>query len=552
MTKRTSADYDLYAKRLGSLLTAIDENPLVAAPHTKILNRDGKLVPFEPTEIQEELARRVLLDRWVIDLKARQIGSTTVLVFLLFMKAMLTPGYKVLIVAQGHKAATTIFKMVHTFYQNMNPILKVPHNEINKTTIEFRHKGLITVTSANSNSVRGSTYQAVLGSEVAFWPNPLETVASIFQVVSGRDDTIIVLESTPNMANYFYYLWSRNTHGMHKFFAPWTQEPTYTMDVATHPITDQLLEYGKEHNLTDGQLNWAATALAVKCLGNWATFKQEYAVDDKTCFITSGDNFFEVHESWLTQDDGEKIGWLTLPRGGVPKWGLDTSIYNPAAIYSVGVDPASGSATGDYSTIAVCDVTNKNRPYPVATFMGRLTPKQLLVEVRIAARAFNALTVVERTGGWGTNIIDALMGSGINQYREITIDAGGAHVSTSYGFLTSSSTRGPLLAELQHLVNNGHILIGCPRLKSQMSKYAYVNGRPDHVSGEHDDLIFALALAIKGGSRAREEFKSATKAMPTSHEEMARWERVYGKPFKTLVDEGMFESNEESDQFQGW
>ena len=218
-----------YERRLAHLLSEIDRDPLLAAQFTKIYDRDGFLTEFSPTDIQRELASIVLSKRWVLDLKARQIGSTTLLVFLMFVKALLTPGYKVLVVAQGHKAAATIFKMVHTFYENMSPLLKAPLKEINKTTMEFKHKGMITVTSANSNSVRGSTYQAILGSEVAFWPNPEETVAAIFQAVSGSDDTIIVLESTPNLVNFFHSLWTSSHHGMHKFFAPWTREPTYTL-----------------------------------------------------------------------------------------------------------------------------------------------------------------------------------------------------------------------------------------------------------------------------------------------------------------------------------
>jgi hypothetical protein len=537
MARAGKQTFDEYNDGLLYLLRAIEENPLVAAPLFKILDRSGSLVPFEPTPLQERLVRDVLHHRWLLDLKPRQIGSTTVLAFVMFIKAMLTPGFRVLIVAQGHDAASKIFKMVHTFYETAPPYLKAPVVEINKTTIEFRHKGLVRVTSANSNSVRGSTYNAILGSEVAFWPNPEDTVASVFQSVSSNSDTIIVLESTPNQVNYFYTLWTSDGHGMHRFFAPWTEEPTYTLEEATHEVTPELREYARVNNLTEGQTNWAATALAVKCLGSWPTFQQEYAANDKSCFIQSGDRFFEYPPEWLEAQGHDEEGWRVFGE------------VTPASAIAIGVDVSSGSAQ-DLSAIVVVDHSEKN-PRLIATWLGRVTVKDLAKIVADAHRTYGGVVAVERTGGWGIGVIEDLRQMRVPQYRNITIGPNGSKIAGDWGWNTTGASRGPMLSNIQHLVNSGKLPIPCPRLRSQMTTYQYIDGRPDHQPGKHDDVIMALAIAAKIAPRAKDEASTKRPAMPASHEEMAKYERIFGKPFNELASTGMFDTGTD-DTYGGW
>ena len=291
----------------------------------------------------------------------------------------------------------------------------------------------------------------------------------------------------------------------------------------------------------------------MKCLGSWPTFLQEYAVDPSTCFIMSGDSYFTCPKEWVNCANHDKTGWLTIHPDGHYTWDLDDAVYNSAAIYSIGCDPSSGSANGDYATICVSDVTTRSAPFVVATYMGRKAPKELLTEVKAAARIFNAPVNVDRTGGWGAPIIDGLVGTGIKQYREVSIDASGAAVASSYGFNINATNRGPLLGDVQYLQNNGRLLVECPRLMSQMAKFAYINGRPDHQVGEHDDLLFALALSVRGAPGAIESVRTAPLYEPVGHEERSRYERKYGKPISQLVDEGMFSDSRDDEQgYSGW
>ena len=49
-----------------------------------------------------------------------------------------------------------------------------------------------------------------------------------------------------------------------------------------------------------------------------------------------------------------------------------------------------------------------------------------------------------------------------------------------------------------------------------MSTFVYINGRPDHMKGKHDDLIMALAMALYVGEHSFSDLTKAndlTKAM---------------------------------------
>ena len=57
------------------------------------------------------------------------------------------------------------------------------------------------------------------------------------------------------------------------------------------------------------------------------------------------------------------------------------------------------------------------------------------------------------------------------------------------------------------------------RLLNELNTFVYVNGRPDHIKGQHDDLIMAMAMAIYVGENSftsLEKVTEQTKAMVDS------------------------------------
>lgn len=519
---------------LRPLLRKAVANPLVLAPWTKILDRDSRLIPYLPTDAQRDIIRQVIAHKWIMLLKARQLGATTANVFLLASWAVLRPNYRVLIVAQTERTAVKIGQMARRFVENYPKSLVAAWTS-NTTSITFAHGSTIEVMTATSASSRGSTYDAILATEVAFWPRPEESARALFQALSGGD-THLVLESTPNGLNGWHSLWNNPQLGLHKMFVSWVQEPSYVSDQTEYAPSEQLLEYAQKYGLTEPQTRWAAQHLAVKCLGSWPTFLQECAVDPATCYLRSGDAFFNNLPEWDLAEFS--AGLLTLQEPAKSR------------TYAVGVDTASGSSSehADFSAAVVLDVSTPGKPTIAATLIAKETPEVWAQSVLALCRRYNKpegvrlLANVERTGGWGNPVISALRRGKITVYRQRRANpTKGVSFSSHWGWDTTAETRGQILAKLQGEVNSGRLELTCPRLQYQAARYAYLKGRPDHPEGEHDDALVALALALAVDAPARQEGAPTALAYPGSHQEILRLEAQTGKSYAALQAEGAFD-----------
>jgi hypothetical protein len=52
-----------------------------------------------------------------------------------------------------------------------------------------------------------------------------------------------------------------------------------------------------------------------------------------------------------------------------------------------------------------------------------------------------------------------------------------------------------IIAAFEEALRHGFKLYSA-RLLGEMNTYVYMNGRPDHMKGQHDDLIMSLAMAV--------------------------------------------------------
>jgi hypothetical protein len=58
------------------------------------------------------------------------------------------------------------------------------------------------------------------------------------------------------------------------------------------------------------------------------------------------------------------------------------------------------------------------------------------------------------------------------------------------------NTRLQLVSEFEEHIRENKTIIRSHRLISELRTFVYKNGRPDHMKGQHDDLIMSLAMAV--------------------------------------------------------
>ena len=487
-----------------------------ALRYLKIVNTSGEIVNLKLNQPQIEIIDSVDGSFQTMVLKARKLGSSTVIAGYFFWKALFKKNTRVAVVAHTDEAAKELFTIYQHFYKNLP-------NEMRPKAIKNRHNELDLVTgskikigSADSDSFRGQTYQYIHASEYAFWSNVEKTIASLFQTADANAS--IVLESTANGLNGAYDLWV-NDAGYKKIFLPWMIDDRCQIPKARFSDYTKLeREYRAEHKLSDEQFNWLVYTLRVKCANNWRIFHQEFPSSPDVAFVTSGDRFFPETYS------------VTTAKPGYHQWEKRQKYH----IYSMGVDTASGSPGGDFSTIKVLDVTDKKSIREVASFYERLSPSDFREEVLKIAKEYHALAVIE-SNSYGLSIVEHLRDEEYFQmYRDTAYDKTSGVWKPKWGYNTNVKSRGLLLTRLYEHVTREWIQIRDQNFMLEANSLIYNNrGKVEAAAGKHDDMIIATGLALMGLDQIHDIVQEVQKsAKPANISDMLQWEQATGKQYQ--------------------
>jgi|TARA_R100001163_G_scaffold35096_2_gene27023 hypothetical protein len=487
-----------------------------ASRYLKIVTTTGDIVPLRMNEPQIQITDAVAGNFQTMVLKARKLGSSTVIAGYFFWKALFKKNTRVAVVAHTDEAAKELFTIYQHFYKNLP-------NEMRPKAIKNRHNELDLVTgskikigSADSDSFRGQTYQYIHASEYAFWSNVEKTIASLFQTADANAS--IVLESTANGLNGAYDLWV-NDAGYQKIFLPWMIDDRCQINQPRFTDYTQLeREYRSKENLSDAQFNWMVYTLRVKCANNWRIFHQEFPSSPNVAFVTSGDRFFPQ-----TYD-------VTTAKPGYHQWEKRKQYH----IYSMGVDTASGSPGGDFSTVKVLDVTDKKSIREVASFYERLSPSDFREEVLRIAREYKALAVIE-SNSYGLSIVEHLRDEEyFRMYRDTAYDKTSGVWKPKWGYNTNVKSRGLLLTRLYEHVTREWIEIRDINFMLEANSLIYNNrGKVEAAGGKHDDMIIATGLALMGLDQIHDIVQEVqTSAQPVNLTEMIKWEQASGRVYR--------------------
>lgn len=492
-----------------------------ATKYLKIVDKNGELVPLVLNNAQRTINNELQNSNYIKILKARQLGSTTFIAARFFWEALFYPNTRIAVVAHTSIAVKSIFSIYQRYYDNLPKFLKVERTKASVNEMEFVHGGFIKVDTANSQNFRGSTFSRIHASEAAFWQDMNSTIQALFQTASNNSQ--IILETTPNGLNEFYLFW-KDDNAFTKLFLSWLDHEEYR--VKRNPRikeTDTIKEFLAECKLTKQQKYWFLRTLKVKCANNLLTFKQEYPVFEKDAFLGSGSFVFPRIAANLAPPP-EKFGWMVF------------QAPHRYATYVMGVDTASGSPNGDFSAIAILDVTNKDKPLLVATYYDRVSLKEFSRQVKNILNKYQALVVVERNS-YGQAIAEDLAQTGYPYlYRDTKFDKLTNRFTDKIGFYTGQATRAVLISRLISAIADKQMSVPCPRLQYEFTNFIYnEKGKPEAEGGFHDDLVISVGLALMGEDQVaflEEEVKLQKR--PRNTREMVEFEAKYGCSYKNV------------------
>lgn len=431
----------------------------------------------------------------------------------------------------------------------------------NRDRLEFGGEGsdwwprskYLTQTAKNANAARSLTATDLHMSEAAFYDYYDDVLAGVSSTLPDEPGTFWIIESTANGEGPFKEAWERARDGDSEFFAffwPWWKHHEYRREFATEAdreafvIGDPRNRFAEEEpdlvarfGLTKEQLYWRRSVIADKLNGKIDKFKQEYPSDDEEAFLMSGSRAFapEVVKPVIartrevkpvlaklkptgTRQEYTRMGLADIPANPrffvkedladyeVPDWTLFFEPTKDGLVPSgrehvIGVDVSGGedaSQSGEpaFHSIQVIDRLTGRQ---VAEYESRASIHELTVQVYLAGLIFGEGYVgVERTGGWGLPIIEALQKDYFYplQFRMPEERATRERAKDRFGWDTNRATKPGMLALVGELLNEEADGISSYELARQIgSLVRKKNGAVEPAPNAFSDRFMAWAIA---------------------------------------------------------
>jgi hypothetical protein len=178
--------------------------------------------------------------------------------------------------------------------------------------------------------------------------------------------------------------------------------------------------------------------------------------------------------------------------------------------YIMGMDVSRGDSE-DFTTFVIIDFDEREQ---VLEYIAKVPP-DIVAEIAYKwATMYNAFIVTDITGGMGVATSRKLQELG---YKNLYID--GINPADKWKWdpkqndkipgINFNSKRVLIIQAFEEALRFGFALRS-QRLFNELNTFVYVNGRPDHQKGQHDDLIMAMAMAIYVGESSFSKLEKAT------------------------------------------
>jgi hypothetical protein len=533
---------------------AIEDYSVFSKSYIKITNKKGQTVNLTQNYVQtqindkiEELQSRGIPPR-IIVLKSRQMGVSTDTQGRMVHKTTTKENRNGLIVAHKEDSTKAIFekaKYMHDYLpDDLKPLKKASNAKelvFDKPT-DYRGdgKGLhskIVIQTAGSTSIgRSETYHYVHLSEYAFWEgsdtkSPDKQLSGIMQSVPDDVDTWVIIESTANGMNEFYTLWNDALNGKVDFvpmFFPWHSHEEYTVELSygeEEGFISSFSEYEQwlynDLKLPLGRIKWWRNTLRTKCNGDINQMKQENPTTANEAFLFSGTPVFNNEKVQQRievlrleyEKNPYKCGYFTF------KWNNEeykdfilpdsvefneTSLNDKRGIvriyenvkhgypYVIGGD-TKGEGHDSYTATVINNATSKrcatlkldinhSKPFTWQIYcMGMYFNKALIgIEMNFNTAPIEELERLRYT----------------NQYQRQKYDDFTGKFEKKYGWKTDGTTR-PLIIDNEVSIVEDHLDVfsDIETLQEMITFVKDKNGRPDAMSGKHDDLLLSDMIA---------------------------------------------------------
>ena len=505
-------------------------------------NTVSKYVPLELFPDQISLLKDYEEFNENIALKYRQAGVSTVTAAWVSLKiafAKKTKPEKILIIANKLDTSQEMANKIRMFISQWPSWVGIDFSVDKNSQKHYKtNNGCeVKAVATSKDALRGFTPTILVFDEAAFIDADSDFWAACMASLSTGGKVIVV--STPNGYDPIYYeIYNQANRGMNDFKISemfWFRDPRYTKDlylVKTKDIIHYLLnktEYQKEdivswENISFEDRNYDELKLIMnsgyKPCSSWfegmvkkLKYDKRKVSQELECnFLGSGDNVFDsllmqrVKENMIKEPQNKMMGnslWI---------WKEPIMGHK----YVMGVDVSRGDSE-DFSSFQIIDFDTREQ---VAEYVGKLPPDTMAEICYKWGNMYNCFIVIDITGGMGVSTSRKLQELG---YKNLYVD--GVDLANKWKYdpkaldkipgLNFNNKRVQIIASFEEAMRH-EFKIYSSRLFDEMNTFVYVNGRPDHQKGQHDDLIMSIAMATyvaESSFSSLEKVTEQTKAM---------------------------------------
>lgn len=513
-------------------------------------NTVSKYVPLDLFADQISLLEDYETHNENIALKYRQAGVSTVTAAWASKKlsfARKEKPEKVLIIANKLDTSMEMANKIRGFIEQWPSWVGIGFSAEKNSQRHFKlNNGCeVKAVATSKDALRGYTPTILIFDEAAFIEADSDFWSACMASLSTGGKVIVV--STPNGYDAIYYeIYDQALRGMNDFKISemfWFRDPRYTKDlymVKTNDLVHYLLNredypidtvislsmdnpYERDHLIVKDYIE-----KGYKPCSSWfegmvkkLKYDRRKVAQELECnFLGSGDNVFdsELMQNILKNQLRDPQAKLM----GNALWIFKEPVNGHK--YVMGVDVSRGDSE-DFSSIQIIDFDEREQ---VLEYVGKIPPDVLAEIAYKWGTMYNAYCVIDITGGMGV--------STARKMQELQYQPGlyvdGVDTSNKWKWdpkindripgINFNTKRVQIIAAFEEGVRHG-FKIYSHRTYNEMNTFVYINGRPDHQKGQHDDCIMGLSMALYV---AEKSFQSLTKVVNHTKAMLNSWASV--------------------------
>ena len=446
--------------------------------YIKVVSLDEGLVPFDLYDYQKDIVEKIHDNRFVIAKLPRQSGKSTTIISYLLHYVMFNQSMSVAVLANKQSTAREILSRLKLAYEYLPLWLQQGIVEWNKGSIELENGSRIIASSTSASAVRGGSYNCIFLDEFAHVPQGIaeEFFSSVYPTITSGQSTKVLMVSTPNGLNMFYYYWRGATKkdgeiGKNEYVpieVHWSQVPAYPGG----PCRDE---------------KWKQETIA-------NTSEQQFQSEFECDFIGSQQTLISSYKL-------KSLAWVTP----IITHNEGLCIYEEPkenGVYACSVDTARGQGL-DYSAFTILDVTEM--PYKVvAKYRNNIVSPMVYPTVikRVCEQFNNAWCLIEINdiGGQVADILhydleyDNILQVQTKGRKGQVVGAGFGQGGSMLGVRTTAVVKKLGCSVLKSLIEEDKLIVEDLDIIDELTTFVAKKQSFEADDGHTDDLVMSLVL----------------------------------------------------------